>query len=164
MEANTVPLDAETRVRDEDHVALKTWLRLLTCATLMEGELRSRFRTEFDCTLPRFDLMAQLERHPKGLAMGQLKELMMVSGGNVTGLVTQLEEQGWVLRFPDADDRRSHRVRLTDAGARAFARMARVHEGWVVELLGGMNEKEQDALLLGLRRLKKSFHAAVSGE
>jgi len=161
VNASTVPLDAETRVRDEDHVALRTWLRLLTCATLIEGELRKRFRTEFDCTLPRFDLMAQLERHPHGLAMGQLKDLMMVSGGNVTGLVSQLEEQGWVLRFPDADDRRSYRVRLTDAGARAFARMARVHEGWVVELLGGMNEKEQDALLLGLRRLKKSFHAAV---
>lgn len=155
-------LDSETRVREGDHVALRTWLRLLTCCNMIEGELRRRFRVVFDCTLPRFDLLAQLDRHPEGLTMGQLTELMMVSGGNVTGLVTQLEERGWVARSANEHDRRSFRVRLTRSGAREFARMAEVHEGWVTELLGNVPEVDQEQLLKGLRALKGSVRDAIA--
>ena len=78
--------DSETRARQDDHIALRLWLRLLTCTNLIETQLRSKLRTDFDTTLPRFDLLAQLDREPQGLTMGVLSRRMMVSGGNVTGL------------------------------------------------------------------------------
>ena len=82
--------DAESRVHDDHHDALRLWLRLLTCTMLIEGRIRGRLRERFATTLPRFDLMAQLERHPEGLRMGELSRRMMVTGGNVTGITAEI--------------------------------------------------------------------------
>ena len=109
----TTSLDSESRIQDDDHLALKLWLRLLTCTNMVEGALRQNLRQSFDSTLPRFDLLAQLDRHPEKLTMGELSRLMMVSGGNVTGLVRQLEEEGLVNRVPLKTDRRTYLVGLT---------------------------------------------------
>ena len=151
---NSPVMDRETRATVEDHRALRLWLRLLTCSQLIERRVRSRLRSRFDTTLPRFDLMSQLERHPAGLKMGELSRLLMVTGGNVTGIVDQLVKEGLVERVDDAADRRAWRVRLTRAGDKAFAEMAREHEAWVVELLAGLTRKESDALMQLLARLK----------
>ena len=97
MEERTLPLDAETKVaeRPHDHKdELRLWLRLFTCKEVIEGEVRRRLRDAFDVTLPRFDLMAQLYRAPKPMTLGELSQRMMVSNGNVTGLVDRLVEQG----------------------------------------------------------------------
>ena len=96
-----------------DHRALRIWLRLLTCTQLIERAVRSRLRERFGTTLPRFDLMAQLERHPEGLKMNELSRLLMVTGGNVTAIVDQLEKEGLVERLDEPADRRAFRVRLT---------------------------------------------------
>jgi len=149
-------LDRESRATVDDHRALRLWLRLLTCSQLIERQVRSRLRERFDTTLPRFDLMSQLERHPAGLRMSELSRLLMVTGGNVTGIVDQLVKEGLVERVDDAADRRAWRVRLTRAGDKAFAEMAREHESWVVELLAGLTRKESDALMQLLARLKQS--------
>jgi DNA-binding MarR family transcriptional regulator len=146
--------DRETIARSGDHRALRIWLRLLTCTQLIERQVRSRLRHEFGTTLPRFDLMAQLERHPEGLKMNALSELLMVTGGNVTAIVDQLEKESLVERLDEPADRRAFRVRLTRQGERAFAEMARAHEQWVVELLSGLTRKEHDALLELLAKLK----------
>lgn len=90
--------DLESRAAPEDHHALRLWLRMLTCCNLIESEIRSRLRTEFDTTLPRFDLMAQLQRAPKGMKMGELSRHMMVTNGNITGITDQLEKEGLVIR------------------------------------------------------------------
>ncbi len=106
-----VPLDAETKVseRPADHEAeLRLWLRLLTCTTLIEGEIRSRLRDTFDVTLPRFDLMAQLDKAANGMTLGELSQRMMVSNGNVTGLVDRLVEQKLIERRPSPTDRPRH--------------------------------------------------------
>ena len=147
--------DRETRVRADDHRALRLWLRLLTCAQLVERHVRSRLRSRFGSTLPRFDLMSQLERHPEGLKMNELSRRMMVTGGNVTGIVDQLVKEGLVERLDEPTDRRAWRVRLTRAGDKAFAQMARAHEEWVVELLAGLGRREADALMQHLARLKQ---------
>jgi DNA-binding MarR family transcriptional regulator len=147
--------DRETRVRADDHRALRLWLRLLTCAQLIERHVRSRLRSRFGITLPRFDLLSQLERHPEGLKMNELSRRMMVTGGNVTGIVDQLVKEGLVERLDEPTDRRAWRVRLTRAGDRAFAQMARAHEAWVAELLAGLGRREADALLQLLARLKQ---------
>ena len=100
-------MDRETRATVEDHRALRLWLRLLTCSQLIERQVRSRLRSRFGITLPRFDLMSQLERHPEGLKMSELSRRMMVTGGNVTGIVDQLVKEGLVERVEDAADRRA---------------------------------------------------------
>src|SRR5438132_1497787 len=91
--------DRETIARSDDHRALRIWLRLLTCTQMIERVVRSRLREQFGTTLPRFDLMAQLERHPEGLKMNELSRLLMVTGGNITAIVDQLEKEGLVERL-----------------------------------------------------------------
>jgi DNA-binding MarR family transcriptional regulator len=146
--------DRETIARSDDHSALRIWLRLLTCTQLIERQVRSRLREDFATTLPRFDLMAQLERHPEGLKMNALSRLLMVTGGNVTAIVDQLESEGLVERL-DGADRRAWLIRLTSAGKKTFGEMARAHEEWVVELLAGLTRREHDDLLKLLAKLKQ---------
>src|SRR5689334_24280723 len=147
--------DRETIARAGDHRALRIWLRLLTCTQMIERVVRSRLRGRFATTLPRFDLMAQLERHPEGLKMNELSRLLMVTGGNVTAIVDQLEKEGLVERLDEPADRRAFRIRLTRAGEKSFAEMARAHEEWVVELFSGLSRKEHEALLELLAKLKR---------
>ncbi len=157
-------LDAETRAaeRPTDHQdELRLWLRLLTCTTMLEGEIRTRLRQRFDVTLPRFDLMAQLEKVPEGMTLGELSRRMMVSNGNITGLVERLAEQGLVERVPHPTDRRAAFVRLTVLGRRSFADMADVHAGWIAELFQGMNGPEIRQLMSLLGRMKQSVRTGI---
>jgi len=147
--------DRETIARSDDHRALRIWLRLLTCTQLIEKQVRGRLREQFATTLPRFDLMAQLERHPEGLKMNALSRLLMVTGGNVTAIVDQLESEGLVERLEEPADRRAFRIRLTKAGERSFGEMARAHEEWVVELLAGLSRREHEELLKLLAKVKQ---------
>ncbi len=155
--------DAESRVRDDHHETLQLWLRLLTCTTMIEREIRVRLRERFATTLPRFDLMAQLERNPEGLRMGELSRRLMVTGGNVTGITDQLVAEGLVERRPIAADRRAHAVRLTAKGKRAFDSMAAAHEGWIEEMLGGIGSADRDRLYALLGRLKAVVRETGSG-
>jgi DNA-binding MarR family transcriptional regulator len=143
--------DMEVRAHAEHHASLRLWLRLLSCTTRIEDTIRQRLREQFGITLPRFDLMAQLEREAQGLSMSELSRRMMVTGGNVTSIVDQLEKEQLVQRQTQVGDRRSFTVSLTEAGRSAFAAMALSHEGWVVELLSPLAEPEQTQLhqLLG---------------
>ncbi|HYL87846.1 MAG TPA: MarR family transcriptional regulator [Burkholderiales bacterium] len=153
-----VRTDRETIARSDDHRALRIWLRLLTCTQMIERVVRSRLRERFGTTLPRFDLMAQLERHPEGLKMNELSRLLMVTGGNVTAIVDQLEKEGLVERLDEPADRRAFRIRLTRAGERTFGEMAGEHEDWVLGLVSGLSRREQDELLRLLAKVKE--HAA----
>jgi DNA-binding MarR family transcriptional regulator len=135
-------MDMEARVHSEHPEALRLWLRLLTCTQMIEKRVRSNLREEFQTTLPRFDLMAQLERAPDGLLMRELSQRMMVTGGNVTGITDQLVTEGIVERLQVAGDRRAYRVCLTVRGRREFRTMARQHERWIVEAFAGLNPKE----------------------
>jgi DNA-binding MarR family transcriptional regulator len=146
--------DRETIARSDDHRALRIWLRLLTCTQMVERVVRSRLRERFGTTLPRFDLMAQLERHPEGLKMNELSRRLMVTGGNVTTIVDQLEKEGLVERLDEPADRRAFRIRLTRGGEKSFTEMAREHEQWVVDMVAGLSRREQDDLLRLLAKVK----------
>jgi DNA-binding MarR family transcriptional regulator len=152
-------LDLETRITGGHHQSLVLWLRMLSCTNRVENEIRSRLRAEFGITLPRFDLMAQLERQPEGLRMGELSKRMMVTGGNVTGITDQLVAENLVVREPAPDDRRAFIVKLTPAGRRAFARMAQVHEEWIAELFSGLPPDAKTQLIDLLSTLKGSLTA-----
>ena len=147
-------LDHESRIEQDDHHAVRLWLRLLTCTNLIERHLRSRLRTQFDITLPRFDLMAQLAREPKGLTMGDLSQRMMVSGGNVSGIASQLEAEGLISREPVPGNRRAFCVTLTRAGKQRFSEMAEAHEAWVAECLGQLSGADYDHMMSVLKQIK----------
>ena len=160
----TIPLDAETKVAERPHdhkTELRLWLRLLTCTTLIENEVRRRLRENFDITLPRFDLLAQLDRAPDGMTLGELSQRMMVSNGNITGLVDRLVEQGLIRRRPLPNDRRVQIVSLTAEGQREFRIMARANADWVGEIFQGLTQKEIEALMPLLAKTKESARRAL---
>jgi len=126
---------------------LRLWLRLLKVSRQIEGELREKFRSEFGSTLPRFDVLAALERHPDGLKMSELSGVLKVSNGNVTGIVDRLVDEGLIIRVPVAGDRRATIARLTDKGQSQFADQAAAHEGWIDELLGGVEDGSAEKML-----------------
>lgn len=159
--ANSTVLDLETRTKKSDHQALRLWLRLLSCTVGIEKKIRVRLRREFNTTLPRFDLMAQLERSAGGLRMNELSKQLMVSGGNVTGITDQLEREGLVVRTAYPGDRRAYTVKLTDIGLKRFREMAARHEQWIVELLGGLSREEQETLINELWKLKAHINGAA---
>ena len=164
MSVEPYPLDSESRADGghADHKAeLRLWLRLLTCTTMIETEIRRRMRERFDITLPRFDLMAQLERVPDGMTLGELSRRMMVSNGNVTGLVDRLVTEGLLQRRQSDTDRRAHYVSLTGDGRRAFAAMAAEHEDWVADLFGDLSADEAGALMALLGAAKRSVGRSI---
>jgi DNA-binding MarR family transcriptional regulator len=150
----SVALGMDTRLTDDHHESLRLWLRLLTCTNLIETHVRKALAKEFKTTLPRFDLMAQLERAPHGLQMGELSRRMLVTGGNVTGIVDQLERGGLLVRTEHPADRRAYLVKLTKEGRRLFGQMAAEHETWIVKLFSGIPKREQRALTESLTRLR----------
>ena len=144
----------DSRLTEDHHESLRLWLRLLTCTHLVETQVRKALAKKFKTTLPRFDLIAQLERAPQGLQMGELSRRMLVTGGNVTGIVDQLERGGLLVRTEDPADRRAYRVKLTKEGRRLFGQMAAEHETWIVKLFSGIPKREQRALTESLSRLR----------
>lgn len=144
----------EARATADDHAALKLWLRLLACSTQIETEIRQRLRARFGITLSRFDYLAQLHRHPEGLRMNALSRYLMVTGGNITGLTDELEKEGYVRRVASPADRRAFLLTLTPEGRGRFERMAAEHEGWIIELMGGLKAADRRTLhaLLGTLR------------
>src|SRR5215475_11217519 len=147
-------LDLETRAQKGDHQALRLWLRLLTCTVRIESQIRIGLRREFGTTLPRFDLMAQLERSGGGLRMNELSQRLMVSGGNVTGITDQLEREGLVMCTPYPGDRRAYTVKLTETGLKRFREMAARHELWIIELLSGLTRDEKETMINELWKVK----------
>lgn len=158
-------LDAETRAEERpgDHKSeLRLWLRLLTCTTMIESEIRTRLREEFEVTLPRFDVMAQLEKLPDGITLGALSRRMMVSNGNITGLVERLVELGLVARIAHPTDRRAAVVRLTAAGRQSFATIAERHAVWIAGLFASMSGEDVGDLMRLLGRLKQSVRGITT--
>jgi len=127
----------------------------------IENKIRLRLRREFNMTLPRFDLMAQLERSSGGLRMNEISQRLMVSGGNVTGITDQLEREGLVARTPCPGDRRAFTVKLTDTGLKRFREMAARHELWIIELLGGLSRDEKEAMINELGKVKTHINSSA---
>jgi DNA-binding MarR family transcriptional regulator len=149
------PMDMEARGHSEHPEALRLWLRMLTLTQLIEKQVRTQLREQWGTTLPRFDLMAQLERNPDGLKMNELSRRMMVTGGNVTGITDQLVTEGLVERVEVEGDRRAYRVRLTPRGRALFGEMARQHESWIVAAFEGLSSAEVDTLHQLLGKVKQ---------
>lgn len=136
---------------------LRLWIRLLRASRAIEAELRERLRVEFDTTLPRFDVLAALYRVPEGMLMSDLSRFLLVSNGNVTGIVDRLVADGLVQRARRNGDRRTSIVRLTEPGRDLFRTMAEVHEGWVGELLADVSASDARHLATILKSFQSNW-------
>ncbi len=154
-------LDYEAAAATDDKIDLRVWLRLLSCANMIEAEIRRRLRREFDITLPWFDAMAQLYRAPDGLTMSDLSRRLMVTNGNVTSLIDRMVAEGHAKRRTEPQDQRVQRARLTRKGRAAFERMHPAHRQWVSELMAGAQQRELTQLYDSLGGLKSTLAAAL---
>ncbi len=156
--------DVESAAAKDDVLDLRLWLRLISCTSMIESTVRQRLRKEFGITLPGFDVLAQLDRTPHGLSMSALSARLMVTNGNVTGLVNRLIARGLVARRADPKDQRVQVVRLTRKGQALFSRIAPVHHVWIGEMMGGLKASELKRLYASLGRLNASTRSALEGE
>lgn len=157
-----VTISPEKPLPTGDHIALRIWLRLLGCHNVVDTYLRNHLRHGFDTTLPRFDLMAQLDRHPDGLRMREVSRLLMVTGGNVTGLTDRLAEEGLIIRKEDPTDRRAYFISLTPKGRAQFTEMALQHEQWIISLFHALDESELHQLSDLLGKMKSHLNSKLT--
>jgi DNA-binding MarR family transcriptional regulator len=136
---------------------LRLWIRLLRASRTIESVLRERLAQQFDTTLPRFDVMAALYRTPEGMLMSDLSRFLLVSNGNVTGIIDRLASEGLVKRARRNGDRRTSIVRLTQTGNAAFKRMAAAHQQWVDELLAGVSKADTERLTSMLKVFRSNW-------
>lgn len=160
----TAPQRLQRTADVPDHDALRLWLRLFTCSTMIAQHVGSALKRDFGSSLPRFDLLAQLDRAADGLRMGELSERTLSTGGNITWLVRALEAEGLVTRRVAEQDRRAAIVRLTPAGRRHFATMARAHERWITTLLSSLSASERKTLYALLGAVKRGFRPVRTPE
>src|SRR5690349_9783227 len=146
--------------KGERKARLRLWIRLLRASRFIEGVTRERFKVQFNMTLPRFDVMAALFRQPDGMLMSEIARFLIVSNGNVTGIVDRLVAEGFVARSQRNGDRRTSFITLTRRGRAAFEAMASTHEHWIDELLGGISARDAEQLSAKL----KSFRSEWEGE
>jgi len=150
-------------------MTLRTWLRVLACTNMMERRIRARLRERFATTLPRFDVLAQLdaaerEDPGKGLTLSELSHRLMVTNGNLTGLTEHLVQEGLVSREVSQTDRRSQHVRLTPAGRRALNSMLPDHRVWIKEMFAELNDRDVSELYELVGKLKNSVAAIGEDE
>lgn len=147
------PNEDEAQAHDESKTRLRLWLRMLQVTRGVEAQLRENFREQFASTLPRFDVMAALQRYPKGLKMSELSGVLKVSNGNVTGIVDRLVSDGLIIRSPVPGDRRALLVRLTRRGEEEFAHQAASHQQWIDDLLSVIDQDEADNVLCSMEKI-----------
>lgn len=162
----TTLLESKSSDSDTDgRSVLRMWLRMLACTNLIEGRVRGALREQFDTTLPRFDLLAQLDaaatEAPRGLTMSELSRRLMVTNGNLTGLVDRLVREGLVTRLVSPPDRRAQMISLTVAGKRALDDMTPAHSEWISDMFDGLSDTERRQLHRLLGKLKRSVQAAA---
>jgi len=158
--------DTDRHDRHQPHTkqSLRLWLRLLDTATFVEKNVRSYLKVNCDSTLPRFDVLAALDRAGSPLTMSELSQRLLVSNGNVTGVIARLVEDGFVTRETDKADRRTQRVSLSSRGKRHFASMAKKHEALIDRVFADVSDAEMERLLKLLTRLNKSIHGRLGAE
>ncbi len=152
---------SRTPLRALSKQRLRLWIRILRTARAIEAEVRDRLRVEFGVTLPQFDVMAALERKPDGMTMTELSRFLMVSNGNVTGIVDRLVAERLVVRSRRNGDRRTSFIKLTDRGLAKFKDMAGAHEGWIDELLADVTVKDANHLSAKLKSFRSNWEGGA---
>lgn len=159
---HVVPIPEKHDGKLGDRSNTRVWLRLLSCTMAIEKELQRRF-IERGTTLPRFDVLAALDRHPDGMTMGALSKALLVSNGNITQLTQKLKRDGLIEVTPLPSDRRTQIVRITEAGAQQFHKLARAHNDWIDQMLTGLDFSQRERMYVALGTMKISIARAAQG-
>lgn len=141
-------------------VAVSAWLRLLKVQALLERQVRRELGNGF--TLPQFDVLNQLARRPDGMTFVELSRALLVTAGNLTGIVDRLERERMVRRAPHPDDRRARRLTLTRRGARAVAAAVPAHHREITRLMATLPQRDLRALRSLLGRLRDGLEARLT--
>lgn len=149
-------VDRESASRQEDKLELKVWLRFLSVFKIVESKLRTRLRSNFDISIPRFDVLAILHAHDGPMTMGELSSGLMVTTGNVTGIIDTLTGEGLVSKSTNPADRRSQMIEITPAGRKLFGRIAPALARWFEEAMSDMTTAEVKELQKLLGKFKIS--------
>lgn len=164
IESLCMTVYADSSMSQRSKESIRTWLRLLSCETVIEQHIRSRIRENFKVTLPQFDVLSELEHAPDKLTMSQLSKELMVSNGNITGVVDRLEKSGLVKRTRPDHDRRIQYIELTETGASEFKHMARHHERWLEDLFAGVTVQDMNDIQKLLLKMRESVTATASAQ
>ncbi len=156
---HVVPIAEKHDGKLGDRANVRVWLRLLSCAMAIEKEVQRRF-AERGMTLPRFDVLAALDRHREGMTMGALSKALLVSNGNVTQLTQKLKRDGLIEVTPLPSDRRTQIVRMTEEGKQQFHKLARAHNDWIDQMLGDLDFTQRERLYVALGTMKLSIARA----
>lgn len=135
----------ETHLIEDEMLArqrLRLWLQMLKAVRHVEGSLRERLRSGYATTLPRFDVLAALHSEPEGMKMSELSQHLVVSNGNVTGVVDRLVNEELVERLTLESDRRAFLVRITDKGRALMDEMTAEHLSWIDEMFKDVSEPD----------------------
>lgn len=141
-------------LRQAEQEAMRAWVRILAVHKQALAIIREHL--ERDMTLPRFDLLSNLARED-GQTLAALSRHMLVTAGNLTGLVDRAVRDGMVERRADPRDRRAWRVHLTPKGQRAYREAERRHGTRVSKLFGNFTRQELSILTRLLDKLKTAL-------
>ena len=146
----------------DDQYRMRVWLALLGCFTSIERTLRRRFASHFQSSLPRYDILTALTQFPDGLTMGQLAAKLMVTKGNITGVVGRLESSGHLCRSTSSEDRRVQLVTLSDTGRELWREMHAEYRSVVEDALRGLSKVESDRLTQRLIESQAAIDEALA--
>ncbi|WIO73908.1 MarR family transcriptional regulator [Porticoccaceae bacterium LTM1] len=143
--------------------ALRAWLQLTKCAKRIEGRMNGNFVRTYNSSLPRFDVLANLERMPGDKASTtQLAKMLLASKGNITRLLDRMEDDQLIERKPNKVDRRVSDIHLADDGAQLFARMAADHEKWTDDIFSALSNEEVKTLIELIGKLRNRMNELES--
>jgi DNA-binding MarR family transcriptional regulator len=146
-------------VPSDGHLALSVWVRLLKAHALVMRALRRHVPENL--TLPQFDVLMQLYRHTGGMTSRELTRELLVTAGNVTGLVDRLQALGLVERHPVLEDRRAVRIVLTPRGRRVARQAIPRHRRELESLLSRVPARDLARLRRLLGRLGRSLEESA---
>jgi DNA-binding MarR family transcriptional regulator len=145
--------------------SLRLWLHLMKCTKSVEAHMASQFRSHHNQSLARFDVLSQLYRFENAWTpIGEVADLMMASGGNITGLLDRMENEDLVIRRASPTDRRSYQVKMTAQGQKLFNKMTQDHEAWVGEMLAELPESDKEHLIELLVGVRRAFEPEINSE
>jgi DNA-binding MarR family transcriptional regulator len=135
----------------EHSVGLRAWIRLARIFHKIQRREHTHLAT-FGLTLAQFDVLTQLQVKP-GMTQQQLADRLLVTKGNVCGLIDRMSEQGLVERRPAPHDRRSNLLFLTENGNNLIQQVMPSHNAMIEALLAELPTDDQQHLNALLRRL-----------
>lgn len=146
---------AGEEVKPPQNLAVSAWIRLLKAHNLVLRQVRAKLKGY--CTLSQFDVLAHLAREKDGATLVELSRHLLVTAGNITGLIDRMERSGYVKRVPDPKDRRVTRVQLTTSGKSLAETVLPKHAQDIQAVFGSLSDSEKIELRQLLDKLIAGF-------